>query len=220
MAKPSAKQRQKARQRKAAKRKQRKARRAVSPSRPQSTRSLLRASGDWPLYECLLTKEWQKEGAITQILVARRLRRGQIALGCFLVDLGCLGVKSAFGRLFNTRQEYRRLRNKVTAGQDMVKADINLAAKIIREAIAYARELDFEPDPDYGDAMRVLGDADPDACDVPIPLGGKDGKPLFIAGPYDNVDRIMAKLTRKLGPDGFYYLVPISGDEEVLLLDE
>lgn len=102
----------------------------------------------------------------------------------------------------------------------MIKADINLVAKIVREAIAYAQDLGFKPDPDYRDAVLMLGDADPDACDVPIPLGGKDGKPLFIASPYDNVDRVMAKLTRKLGPGGFLFLVPMSGDEEVFLPDE
>ena len=87
-------------------------------------------------------------------------------------------------------------------------------------AVAYAKELGFRPDPDYRDAMPVLGDADPDACDVQIPLGGKDGKPFFVAGPYDNVDQIMSKLTRKLGPDGFHFVFPLGGDEEFLLLDE
>jgi hypothetical protein len=212
MAKPSAKRRQKTRQRKKE--------RTLSRRRALSPRGLLRASGDWSLHECLLAKEWREEGAITQILVARRSPPGQIAVGTFLVDLGCLGVKSAFGRLFDTRREYEGLRGEMMSRQDMIKADINLVAKIVRESIAYARELGFGPDPDYRDAMLVLGDADPDACDVPIPLGGKDGKPFFIAGPYDNVDRIMAKLTRKLGPDGFTYLVPMSGDEEIFLLDE
>ena len=113
-------------------------------------------------------------------------------------------------------EEYRELRDGMKANQDMIEADINLVAKIIREAIAYAEELGFKPDPDYRDAMLVLGDADPDACDVPIPLG-KDGKPFFVAGPYDNVDQIMAKLTRKLGPEGFHFLVPLSGDEEFFL---
>jgi len=218
MGKRSKKQRQKARQRKEAKRKKK---RATARIRFLSPRALLRASGSWPLHECLLTKEWQEEGAITQILVARRSPSGQIATGTFLVDLGCLGVKSAFASLFDTRQEYeRKLRARITSQQDMIKADLNLVAKIIREAIAYAEELGFKPDPDYRDAMLVLGDADPDACDVPIPLGGRDGRPFYIAGPYDNVDRIMAKLMRKLGPDGFTYLVPISEDTEVFLLDE
>ena len=217
MAKPSAKRRQKGRQRKAAKRKQK---RAIS-TRPRLTggRALLRAAGGWTLHECLLTKTWQEPGEIIQILVVRRSPTGQIAVGTFLVDLGCLGVKSAFGRPLHSMQEYRELRDGMKANQDMNKADINLAAKIIREAIAYAEELGFKPDPDYRDAMLVLGDADPETCDVPIPLG-KDGKPFFVAGPYDNVDRIMSKLTRKLGPDGFTYIVPIGGDEEVFLLDE
>ncbi len=216
MAKPSAKRRQKALQRKAAKRKQKRA-----SSKPRLTgRALLRAAGHWPLHECLLTKAWQQPEEITQILVARRSPTGQIAAGAFLVDLGCLGVKNAFTDLFDSQREYKKLRSNFMEGQAMVKADLNLAAKIIGEAIAYAGELGFKPHRDYRDAMLVLGDADPDACDVPIPLGGKDGKPFFVAGPYDNVDQIMSKLTRKLGPDGFTYLVPIGGDEEVFLLDE
>ncbi len=218
MAKPSAKRRQKARQRKKAKRKKK---RSPLSQLFQSPRALLRSSGNWPLHECLVTKDWQQEGNIVQILVARRSPSGQIAAGTFLVDLGCLGVKSAFASLFDTRREYeQKLRARITSQQEMIKADLNLVAKIIREAIAYAKDLGFKPDPDYRDAMLVLGDADPDACDTPIPLGGRDGKPFYIAGPYDNVDRIMAKLMRKLGPDGFTYLIPISGDEEVFLLDE
>jgi hypothetical protein len=209
MAKPSAKRRQKARQRKETKRKKK---RTLSRSLFQSPRALLRASGSWPLHECLLSKEWQKE---VQTLVARRSPTGQIAIGTFLVDLGCLGVKSAFASLFDTRREYQqKLRRKMTSRQKMIKADVNLVAKIVREAIAYADDLGFKPDPDYRDAMLVLGDADPDACDVPIPLGGKDGRPFFFAGPYDNVDRIMAKLTRKLGPDGFHFIFPLSADED------
>lgn len=214
MVKPSAKRRQKALQRKAAKRKQK--RTSVKP-RLTGGRALLRASSGWPLHECLLTKTWQKPGEIIQILVARRSPTGQIAVGTFLVDLGCLGVKSAFAALFDSQREYEReLRSGMMARQAMVKTDLNLVAKIIREAIAYADELGFRPDPDYRDAMLVLGDADPEACKVSIPLG-KDGKPFFVAGPYDDVDRIMAKLERKLGPDGFHFLVPLRGDEEFFL---
>lgn len=220
MAKPSAKQRQKARQRKIAKRKQRKAGRRRSMPQVQSPRRIVRTSGSWALHECLLTKGWQEKGEIVQILVARRSPQGQIAAGTFLVDLGCLGVKSAFGSLFNSRREYRELRDSITSQQKMAKADIDLVAKIIREAIAYARELGFRPDPDYRDAMPVLGDADPDACDVKVPLGGKDGKPFFIAGPYDNVDWILAQLTRRLGSDGFHFMIGVDADEEILLLDE
>jgi hypothetical protein len=210
MAKPFAKRRQKKLERKAAKRK---AKQQAEASAPKGRRAQLRASASWPLHECLVTKDWRDTGEITQVLVARRSPAGQVAIGAFLVDLGCLGVKAAFGRLFDTLGEYKEMRDEMQSRQELVKADPNLAARIIREAIAYAKELGFQPDPDYRDAMLVLGDADPDACDEPVPLG-KDGKPYFIPGPDDRVQLIMAKLMRKLGPDGFHYLVPLDDDAE------
>ena len=65
---------------------------------------------------------------------------------------------------------------------------------MIREANAYTGEPGFRLHRDYGNASHVLGDADSDACDVAIPLGSKDGKPLFIAGTHDNALRIIARL--------------------------
>jgi hypothetical protein len=58
---------------------------------------------------------------------------------------------------------------------------------------------------------------------------GQDGKPYFVAGPYDSPWRcrqIIRTLTDRCGPDGFHYLMPlgatgaalIGGDE--LLLDD
>ena len=208
--KHTSKRRQKALQRKAAKRKKRK-RRAVSI--PRGRRARLRAAGRWPLYECLISDEWRDTAGIAQILISRQGPSGEVAVGAFLVDLGCLGVKSAFGRITAMR-EYTELRSEMSRAQALIKADVNLAAKIVREAVAYAKELGFDPDPDYRDALLVLGDADPDACDEEIPLGGEDGKPLFVAGPYDNVDAIIPRLVRKLGPDGFRYIVPVGPFDE------
>jgi hypothetical protein len=210
VARPSAKRRQKKLQRKAAKRKQH----AVA-STPKGRRAQLRASASWPLHECLLTKAWQDTSEIVQILVSRRSPAGQVAAGAFLVDLGCLGVKAAFGRMLDSMKEYKEVQGQMSERQKLIKADPNLAAKIIREATAYAKDLGFRPDPGYRDAMLVLGDVDPDACDTPVPLG-KDGKPFFIPGPDDKVNLILAKLTRKLGADGFGYLIPLDEDAQVL----
>lgn len=162
------------------------------------------------------SQSWRDTTQLTQIVVARRAPDGRVAAGVFLVDLACLGVKDGFARLFNSRWEYEReLRSRITESQPMEQADLNLAAKIIREAINYAANLGFSPHPDSADAMLVLGKADPDACDVPIPLGGPNGKPLYIAGPYDDVQAIMNRLLRKLGPDGFDYMVPLM-DEDIV----
>ncbi|MFQ5343307.1 MAG: hypothetical protein ACE5F6_17340 [Anaerolineae bacterium] len=211
------KKRQKAQQRKATRRKKKgTSRRGRSRAHP-----LLRMAGRWPLHEVLLARDWQKEGQIVQIIVARRSSMGQIAAGTFLVDLGCLGVKSAFASLLDSQREYeQKLRWQLTSQQELAPADLNLVAKIIREGIAYARQLGFSPDRDYRDAMAVLGNADPDACPDNIPLGGKDGRPYFFAGPYDDVPAIMAQLTKVCGPDGFTYFAPIGPDTEIFLDDE
>lgn len=165
--------------------------------------------------ECLLTERWQEPGEIIQIVIACRSPQGQIAAGVFLVDLGCLGVKNAFASMFDSPGEFRQLRDRMQEDQTLVSADPNLAAKILREGVTYADEIGFRPNRDYGDALLLSGDADPDACEVPIPLG-MDGKPCFISGPYDNVPRIMAKLERAVGPDGFHYLVGLEEPPDVL----
>ena len=96
--------------------------------------------------------------------------------------------------------------------------DLHLAAKIVREGIAYAAQFGFKPHPDYHQASVVLGDADPEACHVPIPLGGPEGKPLFVAGPRDDVAAIMKRLTGAVGADGFEYVValPLGADDELV----
>lgn len=167
-----------------------------------------------------MTKDWQNTRNIIQVLVARRSLLGEVICGVFLVDLGCLGVKNAFpSKAFGSVGEYRsNLRRSTTERQEMVPTDLNLAARVIREAVTYARSLGFAPNRDYPDAAILLGDADPDACDVPIPLGNGEGKPLFIAGPYDNSRRTIAQLIRAVGVGNFEYLVPledvVEGEDE------
>lgn len=212
------KKRQKKLQRKAAKRKQKKSK-LKQIFRP-TARMLVRQASSWPIHEILLAEDWGEEGNIIQILAARRSDQGQLVVAAFVVDLGCLGVKNAYARPLESQAEYQELRQGMMTHQSMVPADLNLVAKILEEGVAYARQLGFEPNPDYNQARGVLADAEPEACDVHIPLGGPEGKPFFIAGPYDNVDRIMAKLTKKLGPDGFTYMVPVSPDTEVFIEDE
>ena len=101
----------------------------------------------------------------------------------------------------------------------MVKADLNLAARILREGIEYARGLGFKPNPDYYEAASLLEGADPDAVSTRIPLG-KDGKPFFVAGPFDNVPRIIARLEKAVGPGNYNYIVPVDLSAELLLEDD
>src|SRR5436190_15704952 len=129
------KRRQQTLQRQAAKRKQRQqALRQQQQGAPSSPRGLVRRAAHWPVHECLISRDWQSTETITQIIVARRSPEGQIAAGVFLVDLACLGIKDAFAHAFDSFTHYDGLRQTIMSQQPLVRADLNLVAKVIREA--------------------------------------------------------------------------------------
>jgi hypothetical protein len=56
---------------------------------------------------------------------------------------------------------------------------------------------------------RYVLEEDTDEIELIELTFGKDGKRLFIAGPYDNANRTIATLERKLGAGNFdYFLNP------------
>jgi hypothetical protein len=201
-------------QRHAAKRKLK--HRAVASVAGPGPRAVLRLAARWPLHECVISRDWNVEGELAQVVVARRSPEGQIAAGVFLVDLGCLGVKSAFVHLAPSPEQYEReVLQHIRETQPLIRCDLDLAAKVVREGVAYARRFGLKPDRDYYEAASLLQGADPDACDVPVPLG-REGKPFFVAGPYDNAQRIVAQLTKTAGPGNFDFLVPLGLPSEFL----
>lgn len=203
--------RQKAVERKAAKRKEhlRSLVRRVTSALPWSGRSLLRLAPEWPVHECWISRSWQTAGALVQAVVARRSPAGQLAAAVFLIDLGCLGVKNAFARPLESPAEYDELLQRIGEHDKLTKTNLDLVAKVVEEAIAYAKKLGFAPHPDYREAAPFLAGAQPERAPAMVPLGGKDGKPFFVAGPHDNVKRIMAQLRRTVGEGNFDFIVPL-----------
>ncbi len=169
----------------------------------------------WPVYEVLLSRGWENVQQIASVLIARRSpMSGKVAAGAFLIDLACLGAKSIQVRLCKDPADYQAgLRAHIAGMQPMAPADFHLAAKIILTGIEYASALGFKPDPVFAQAEPLLYDADPTASDVRVPTGGPEGKPLFINGPYDDVDRIIAQLRRSVGEGNFNILIGSGPDD-------
>jgi hypothetical protein len=178
---------------------------------------LIRQIAHLPLRECHINEDW-KESRIASIFLARDRADGRLAFGAFAVDLGCLGVKSAFAHPAVSVTEYE---GRLIAGQPTrpVCCDPAFAVKLIQGACDYAAQLGFGPDPDYHYAREIFGDIDPASCPDSIEYG-EDGKPFYIAGPYDDVEQIMNQLRRKLGPDGFHFLVPFDPEGRIDLFGE
>lgn len=164
--------------------------------------------GQWSLLECLISQSWQDTTQLCQVAVARQSpATGEVVVGGFVVDLACLGVKNALTNLYPSAAVYRReYHQHLLASQPMMDCDLDLAAKVIEESIIYARSLGFKPHSDATMALKILGDAHPENRAETIPLG-KDGKPLFVNGPYDDVERILRILNRNVGQGNYEMLI-------------
>jgi hypothetical protein len=197
--------------------------------KPTSEKGMLRQSSQWPLVECLISAEWQDPMQLTQLCVTRQSPSGDYAAGLFLLDKACLGAKNGYGRIFTSQGQYKReLRDSLMASQEMTTCDVDMAAKIIEETIDYAQEIGFKPHKDIQQAFLVLGETHPEKyADLEVPLGGPEGKPFFVSGPYDDADRIIRILNRKLGEGNYDFILPIGppdffddwDDDEILEIE-
>jgi len=161
------------------------------------------------------------DGGMGSVVVSRLSGAGHIGVGVYLIDAYCLGVKDAFVRLC-TYGEFRRLLGDINQTERQKRVEASYAKKLIEDAVAYARDLGLEPHDDFKYTSRLLTDIDSSACATEFTFG-YNGRPFFIAGPYDSearVKQIMEAMARKRGAGGYEYLVPISPDTELFLSDQ
>ncbi len=142
-------------------------------------------------------------GMVT-VAVARE-QGSKVSVCTDLVDTYCLGVKNAMGpRVMDRRKLPRFL---FQAFRDYsgppLEAPLGLAQQLVFGAIGYARGLGFEPHPDFAACAGHLG-----GWEGPSVIGfGRDGKPLFVQGPYDDAPRIIQTLEDTVGHGGFDFLL-------------
>ena len=157
---------------------------------------------DWP--GAGVTAQSGQSGLVS-ILVARDGGRGRVSVCGYLVDVYCLGVKNVDGpRVMDGWAVPGLVRQFFSAYTDPpLEAPAELARQLVFGAVEYARGLGFEPAPGFDRAAAHLGPwAGPGAIGF-----GRDGKPFYIQGPYDDAARIMSTLGRSAGHDNFHYLV-------------
>ncbi|SNQ47877.1 conserved hypothetical protein [Frankia canadensis] len=149
-------------------------------------------------------------GGLVSVLVARRHRWDRVSVCGYLADVYCLGVKNAFGPDVKTELELSRFLPDYFASypDGWQDAPGDLAADLVFGAVEYARGLGFEPHVDFAPAAGHLGSwAGPSAITF-----GRDGKPFYISGPYDNPSKVMKTLQSTAGsPPAFNFLTGIEG---------
>jgi len=181
--------------------------------RTSATRRAVATSGfhpsarTWPVHEALISDAIRSTRQGTVIL--SRKSGESIAVAVFLVDTGCMGIKSAFCRTFHAAA-YGDFLARFRGSESFVQARPECLRKLVEGALAYAADLGFAPDPDYHSAKALFGDLDSSDCAREFEFG-ENGKPYYVSGPNDSPARIrsvMEKLSRKCGgPDGFHFMI-------------
>ena len=93
-----------------------------------------------------------------------------------------------------------------------------MAHNIIYGAIAYAEDLGFKPEKDWALSQFILEEDTEDIELIEVEFG-KDGKPCFINGPFDNINSVLAKLNKSVG-EGNYEFIMIDGDDDFYGFDD
>jgi hypothetical protein len=160
---------------------------------------------DWP--GAGVTAQSGQSG-LASILVARD-GGGSVSVCGYLVDVWCLGVKNAIGPTSVARRKLPEFTDSYFRSFDQppLAAPIDLARHVVFGAIAYARELGFEPHPDFAGCASHLGPWE-GRSDITF---GLDGKPMYIQGPHDNAAQVMRTLRRSVGDGSYDYLSQIPG---------
>jgi hypothetical protein len=149
-------------------------------------------------------------GGLAEVFVTR-VENNRYLVCSYLVDYWCLGVKNTFGPRKLDRLKYESLLQKVSSrfGQDLREITLEQAQAIILGAVDYAAGLGLKPHADFEKSQAHLGSRLPQLPSVEF---GRNGKPYYISGPYDNPDKIIATLRERVEEGNFDYLMGIGPD--------
>jgi hypothetical protein len=160
-----------------------------------------------PIHEALVPEGLFEQG-IGNLCFSRLLPDGRIAMGVFLLDVYCLGVKNAFAAILH-RVEYAARRSSWCSKESLQPIQPACFRKLVEGGVAYAQDLGFSPHADYAVASQIFGDVRGADCPRHFEYG-HEGKPFYISGPHDTparVEAILNQLRRRKGPGNFDYLV-------------
>ncbi len=183
----------------------------ISQQRDEVSFHLKRAATAPILHCCVQEELWS--GGMGQLLFSRHLPNGDVAFAVYLLDVYCLGVKDVTLGVISWISYQEKIASGLLKRFEFVDLTPEGARKIVEGAVAFARDLGISPHADYQKAQLLFGNIDSSTCTDEF-IYGLDGKPYFVAGPFDSPLRcrqITTLLTNRLGPDGFHYTIPAGG---------
>ncbi|MGM9455237.1 hypothetical protein ACTAZI_18100 [Legionella bozemanae] len=167
--------------------------------KPVSTTPSHITFSQWPLHECWVPIELWETG-IGQVIVSRKGSLGAIAVGMYLLDVFCLGIKDCFVRLTDA-SGYKELLEQVNMFTgELKRVESSYASTLIYKAKEFAMQFGFKPHNDFLKAHWMLKNISMD--ETLLFTFGKNNKPFYMQGPNESpadVRRIMHTLKTNLG---------------------
>jgi hypothetical protein len=198
---------EKARQSKVARKRTERSQQAQRTRAEEQTGALehIHQARNYPIEGCWTVEKWN-EGGLAKVVIARRQPNGRIVFGCYLVDLYCLGLKDTFCNADIPAGLFRRnYLAQIFDDSPPLGVSPALAHEIVYGGIEFAAQFGFRPHRDFRHSRYIL-----DPPEVHPRTGkaqfGKDGKPFYISGPYDNAEAIVRQLARTAGEGNFDYI--------------
>jgi hypothetical protein len=151
------------------------------------------------------TDDMDPSNGFAIVTVSRQVGFNRIELGTYLVDIWCLGVKDAVELRTVDPTRYRDFVDYAYAKfpDGYTEISLEMAQAIVFGAEQYAAELGFQPHRDFAKTRSHLGTWSGE----PQLHFGRDGKPFYRSGPYDNPAKILKTLQETVGEGNFDYLV-------------
>jgi len=166
---------------------------------------------------CCVNKGWAEEGKAS-IYLLRRIPGGGHAMGAFLVDLWCMGLKEAWGRLDATYEEFREgVLDRAEPELSFEPIEIETARRLVAGGIRFAEQNGFRLPPRHERWTALLGEiGDPAKADLSD--FGVDGK-LRYEGSLEDLKRrlIGCRVEDFLKREDLEYVI---GDDDFTLLDD
>jgi hypothetical protein len=177
--------------------------RAEMARRPSDEERLIRSAARCPFGPCAINLGWNDEGvgppSLVTVVVTRALDDEQLLPTVAMVDRTCLGVKDGFVMPPLSRSELPELLERIYRVHGGVEdCEPLVAQSVVFHAVDYARRLGFEPHPD-----AELSLFEPRPAELLATAWHAAEHPMYVSGPDDDVDAIVARLEAAVGADNF-----------------
>lgn len=151
-------------------------------SKAENKIKLAQAATQYPLYKCIVQKDWQEFG-LAHVIIIRKVDNERYFAAMYLIDTWYLGVKDTYLKTFLSNRDFDQYCIQLSNAPHLfIEFPYEDARSLILGSLAYAMHNGIAPAPDWEFAKYLI---EPNRFFENKFEFGHNGKPLYIAGPDD-----------------------------------